>query len=70
MAADGKEYGVDWAQDEVPPHELFSLEYTCTGGRIGEREVFLDTPIYTAYGYANIAAHENEKMKYEERYGG
>ena len=57
MAACGKEYGVDYAQDEVPPYPLFGLVYSLTGGNIALEDTALDKSIYTAYAYANIKAY-------------
>ena len=63
MAQYGKEYGVDYAQDEVPPYELFGLVYTITEGRLAEEEIALDRSVYTAYAYANIKAFQIESSK-------
>lgn len=63
MQREGKEYGVDYAQDEVPPYEMFGLVYTLTDGRLADEETVLDRAVYTAYAYANIKAFHAERSQ-------
>ncbi len=63
MARDGREYGVDYAQDEVLPYEMFGLIYTLTDGRLADEESVLDKSLYTAYAYANIKAFHIEQSR-------
>lgn len=69
MEQDGKEYGVDFAQNEVPPYRDFGLIYTVSKGDATKKNILMyELPIYELYTHANIVAYERAQQEFYQKH--
>ena len=58
-------YGIDWAQNEVPPYPHFGLVYTLTRGQIELEDNVRYKGFFNSLAYANIIAEQANKQTVE-----